>query len=274
MQPFRHISTSQPLAIWLRELASRHETLFFLIWKDLKVQYGSLLLGILWSVFQPIFFFFVLMLFFGKGYQATAVEPMPYPVFLFSGIVVWNFMATSITGAIASMQANSDLIGKSAFPRFYLVLTPIARSFSDLLLSLVFLSALAIYTNVSFQLSALYLLPSVILLTLTTVIGLSAMVTVAVVYNRHVRHIIPMLLYAGLFLLPVMHSRTDFNNEMINAVYHYNPVAQSISWMRHSFDGHTDPLQREILAWSVALCLLALGIALFRRMERTLADRV
>jgi lipopolysaccharide transport system permease protein len=274
MQSFRHISTSQSLSRWFRELTDRHETLFFLVLKDLKVQYGQPILGLVWSVLQPIFYFLVLFIFFGKSGDTSEVASLPYPIYLFSGIVIWNFMTTSVTGSVASIQANADLIGKCSFPRFYLILAPIIRSCSDLVLSVVFLAALAVYFDVSISLSALHLVLLSIMVILLTVIGLSAMATVAVVVNRHLRHLIPMLMYAGLFLFPVLHSTTHFTNRFIHAAYHSNPVAVSMHLLRDSLGGNPYDMLEVVTGTVAGLFILVSGTAMFRRLERTMADRV
>jgi ABC-type polysaccharide/polyol phosphate export permease len=105
-------------------------------------------------------------------------------------------------------------------------------------------------------------------------LGWSAIAASLVVANRHVRHAIPVLLYAMIFALPVFYSMQTLENEIVQIIYRLNPIAGSMDCFRAAFGGEI-PSSANILFWVLqSFGWLAIGILTFRRTEKTLADKV
>lgn len=270
----RIIRPSQPFGEWLKQLYARRETLWLFVWKDLKVQYEKPILGIFWSVFQPLVYFGIILLIMNVSGRDIPSSELPFSVYLICGLAVWNFSTAAILGAVSSMQSNSGIITKSFFPRFYLVLAPVLKSTIDLGIVLGICFGIAAYHGLFPVLESFSFIPNLILLAWITTLAWASIAASAVVWNRHFRHATPILLYAMIFALPVFYVANDIENVTANIVYQLNPIAGAMDFLRASF-GFSSPSLNHFLLWLFqSIVWLVAAIIMFRKMEKTLADKV
>jgi ABC-type polysaccharide/polyol phosphate export permease len=273
-KPIRVIRANQPFSDWLKRLWLRRETLWFFVWKDLKVQYQKPVFGLLWSVFQPLVYFAVILSVIRFSGKTTSETQMPFELYLLCGLAIWNFATSVILGGMNSMQSNAGLVTKASFPRLYLILSPLIKSIFDLGIVVVIVIAAAILLNAHISV----FLPLVILISLLLILpisfGLACISSTLVIWNRHFRHAIPILLYAMLFVLPIFYSMNEIGNEWLQLFYSFNPIAGAMDVLRSGFNSANLSLN-QLLIWSVSsAAFTVIGIALFRKMERTLADQI
>lgn len=273
-KPIRVIRANQSFTGWLSKIWQRRETLWFFVWKDLKVQYQKPVFGLLWSVFQPLVYFAVILSVIRFSGRNTSETQIPFELYLLCGLAIWNFTTSVILGSINSMQSNAGLVTKASFPRLYLVLSPLIKSIFDLSIVLVIVVVAALMFKVQLTLLLpLYLFISLLLI-LPISFGLACISSALVVWNRHFRHVIPILLYAMIFALPIFYSMDEIGNEQLQLLYRFNPIAGAMDVLRSSFSSANFSLN-ELLFWSLtSVCFAAIAIVLFRRMEKTLADEV
>ncbi|MFC2175523.1 ABC transporter permease [Bacteroidota bacterium] len=268
----RIVRPNQPISDWLKQLWLRRETLYFFVWRDLKVQFQSPILGILWSILQPLIYFGIILSVIKLSGRNGFIDSLPLPVYLISGLAIWNFVTSTITATITGLQSNASIISKASFPRFYLILSPLIRGMIDLLPVLLIVVGIALFNGRPPNLNALYLLPICVFILLASTAGISALALSALVYNRHLKHIVPILLYAGLFLLPVFYSCSE--NEIVAKCCIINPIAGSMSLLRNCF---TTPavLPLNVMVWIlISSTLLVVGMLAFKKVEKTLADNI
>src|SRR5438552_13029972 len=98
------------------ELWRYRELLYFLTWRDVKVRYKQTLLGAAWAILQPVMMMVVFTIFFGRLAKLPAGN-LPYPIFVFAGLLPWTFFATAIANAGNSVVGSERLITKIYFPR-------------------------------------------------------------------------------------------------------------------------------------------------------------
>lgn len=96
----------------LGELWAYHELLFFLVWRDVKVRYQQTLLGIAWTVVQPLVAMFVFTLIFERLGGLEPEYHVPYPLFVTAGLLPWFFFATALSRSAVSVVSNGQLVGK------------------------------------------------------------------------------------------------------------------------------------------------------------------
>ena len=97
-----------------RELWTYRELFYFFTWRDVKVKYKETILGILWVVIQPLLTVLIFTLFVGHALNVPS-EGLPYPVFVFSGLLLWTMFASSVNSAGNSMISNAPIIKKNIF---------------------------------------------------------------------------------------------------------------------------------------------------------------
>src|SRR5881409_2554361 len=95
----------------LRDVWAYRELLYFLTWRDVKVRYKQTALGAAWAVLQPFATMLVFSLFMGRLVDA-APGGVPYPLFVFAGLLPWTFFANGITAAGTSVVGNQNLVTK------------------------------------------------------------------------------------------------------------------------------------------------------------------
>ncbi|MCF8461069.1 MAG: ABC transporter permease [Flavobacteriales bacterium] len=273
-KPIRVIRAKQPFSDWLKRLWQRRETLWFFVWKDLKVQYQQPIFGLLWSVFQPLIYFAVILSVIRFSGRTTTETQMPFELYLLCGLAIWNFTTSVILGGMSSMQSNAGLVTKASFPRLYLILSPLIKSLFDLAIVLVIVLVAAISMKVQIPLLfPVHLLLSVLLI-LPVSFGFACISATLIVWNRHFRHAIPILLYATIFVLPIFYSMDKIENQWLRFFYHFNPIAGAMEVLRNGFNPFIWNLN-PMLLWSISsIVVLIIGTFFFRRMEQTLADEL
>ncbi len=100
----------------LREIWRFRELLGFLVWRDIKIRYKQTALGGLWAILQPL----IAMVIFGALFsRVTGMkgDGSPYPLFVFAGLVPWNFFANAVGLASNSLVGSEQMIRKIYFPR-------------------------------------------------------------------------------------------------------------------------------------------------------------
>jgi len=83
------IKPQSKLTLGFAELWQYRELFYFFTWRDVKVKYKQTILGFLWAVLQPFLMMIVFTVFFGRALKVPS-ENIPYPVFVFSGLILWN----------------------------------------------------------------------------------------------------------------------------------------------------------------------------------------
>lgn len=270
----RYIRSKQSISDWFAQLISRRETLWFFILKDLKVQYQNPVFGFIWSIVQPAIYFGIILALMHFSGRNSSTDVIPFSMFLICGLAVWNLTTNSILGSVNSIQSNAGIISKSYFPRFYIILAPVLKQLLDFSILSVLVLGLSIYENQPPTLAFLPLLFVSVFIGLTTILGWASIAASLIVWNRHVRHIIPVFLYALMFVLPVFYSTQSIDNEIVSTLYALSPIAGAMDCFRAGFSGKTPELQL-ITGWIFqSVIWLTVGVFVFQRTEKTLADSI
>src|ERR1043165_2658436 len=102
------------VSLELKEVWAYRELLYFLAWRDVKVRYTQTALGAAWAIIQPFFKMVVFSIFFGRLAHIDARLPngIPYPLFVFTGLVIWQFFEYGLSQSTESLVGNANLIKK------------------------------------------------------------------------------------------------------------------------------------------------------------------
>jgi lipopolysaccharide transport system permease protein len=248
------------------------ELLYFLTWRDIKVRYKQTVLGVAWAVIQPVVATVVFALFFGKLAGLSRLTDVPYPVFLYAGILPWTFFAEAVSQASQSLITSSSLLTKVYFPRLIVPAASVAGLLVDLAISLVVMGCLLAGYGV-WPGPNVVLLPLLLVATVLTTLGVGTLLAALTVAYRDFRYVVPFLLQIWLFASPVVYGFDEVPSRW-QLVYALNPMAGIIDGYRASLVG--EPLRGDCLVVSVAVAvfLFFMGTAYFRRAERRFADIV
>jgi lipopolysaccharide transport system permease protein len=258
-------------ALDLRELWRFRELVYFLALRDVKVRYKQTALGVAWVILQPLLAMGIFSIVFGQIARLPS-EGVPYPLFVFAGLVPWFYFANATSGASGSVVGNTQLISKVYFPRLVIPVAAVLANLVDLAIGLTLELALLTYFGVHFT-PRLVLVPALVLLVVLTALGISVWLSALDVQYRDVRYAVPFLIQVWLFATPIVYPASEVP-ERWRAFVALNPMAGVIEGFRWALLGSTAAFPAQLLASSVLIVGVALGTGLlyFRRMERTFAD--
>src|SRR3954463_6131302 len=103
------IKPKEKLSLGLGEIWQYRELFYFFTWRDIKVKYKQTVLGFLWAVLQPLIMMLIFTMFFGRALNIPS-QNLPYPVYVFSGLLIWNVFSSGLINASSSMVNNSSII--------------------------------------------------------------------------------------------------------------------------------------------------------------------
>ena len=204
-----------------------------LVWRELALRYRQTLVGVGWVITRPLVTAALFTFVFNKvaGISAPGV---PYPIFVYAGLLFWQTFADGVTNAAGSFVSNPSLIQKTYFPRLILPTAAVVATAADFAVSLGVFLALAAWYHVPISPVGLALVPLALVLTMGAALGLGAFLAALNVRYRDVRYALPFLIQSMLYLTPVMYPPDLLKAKP--AVWHamivVNPVAGVIAFTR------------------------------------------
>ena len=190
-------------ALNLVELWQYRELLYFLALRDVKVRYKQTLLGVVWAVLPPVVQMIIFTVIFGLVARFPTGD-IPYPIFVFAGLVPWNFFSKALGGAGSSVVGDQSIISKVYFPRLALPFAKIGGCTFDFVVSFAFMIVLMLYYGFVPGWRMLLILP-LLLLTAMAAMGFGTFLAALNVSFRDIRHMIPFALQVALFATPAIY---------------------------------------------------------------------
>ena len=255
----------------LRDLWTYRELLYFLIWRDVKVRYKQTAIGVLWVVMQPLLSTLIFTVFLGILVKVPS-DGVPYPVFVFAGVLAWTFFSGAVTSSGNSLVGNSHLITKIYFPRFIIPIAAVGARLVDFAIAFVILAGMMIYYGVP-PTRNLLLLPALVALITLFVLGVGMWTSALNVKYRDVGIVLPVLIQLWMFASPVVYP-LSLVPEGWRKVYALNPLVGIITGFRAALLGQEFHWTALALSTALTLALLVWAAYYFRRVERTFADIV
>jgi len=263
-------------SLQLRVLWEYRELLYFLVWRDLKVRYKQTALGVAWVVLQPVVSMVVFSVLFG-GLLGVPSGDVPYPIFVFAGLLPWQYFAGSLTRSSQSLVGSAHVITKVYFPRLVIPMSGVISGLVDFGVAFLILLGLMVLYGVK-PTPALVWLPLFLLLAVLTALGFGLWLSALNVRYRDVNYLLPFLVQIWMFLTPVIYPSTIIP-EPFRWLLALNPMTGVVAGFRWALLGEyladaQPPGPLFAVSVAVALLVLASGLVFFRRTERTFADIV
>jgi lipopolysaccharide transport system permease protein len=256
----------------LGELWDYRDLLATLVWRNLTVRYKQSVIGIAWAILKPVMQMAVFSVVFGRMADLPS-DGLPYPVFLYAGLLPWTYFATTITSGTGSLLAGGNMIDKVYFPRMILPFSYLFTSLIDLALSLLVLFGMMAWYRAELVFGPqLLLFPVFLVPAMVFAGGLALWLSAASVRYRDVHHLVPYLLQIGMFVTPVVYA-VQLLPARFQWLLQLNPMTGVVEGFRWALLG------KPVEAWGLlglgfllAGLVLVSGMVYFRRVERTLAD--
>lgn len=245
------------------EFTRYRELLWNLVSRDIKVRYKRSVLGLFWTILQPVLMTLVFTIVFSA---ALRVPGKNTPLYLISGYALWNFMAQATIQSMTVLASNGALIKRVALPRSVFVVSALFSSLINFLFTLIPIFVLMLITSQPLTPSLLFL-PVPILLTALFALGVSLLLAPLALFFDDINHFYQVVVTMWLFLTPVVYFVTN-----IPAQYQFIIQSNPMTWLLELFRapiyyGAMPDLTTLLLASGVAVLTLAVGGWSFARLS-------
>lgn len=251
------------------ELWRYRELLFTLAWRDIKVRYKQTVLGAAWAVFQPVVSMIIFSVFLGRLVKVPS-DNLPYPVFVYAGLLPWTFFANCVGGASNSIISEGHLISKIYFPRLIIPIASFGSKLFDFVISFFIMFGLMAYYGI-FPGISLGVIPLLIAFTVLTALGIGTFLSAVCVTYRDVRYIVPVLIQLWMYATPVVYPMS-----IVPAGWRWivslNPMAGLIEAYRSALFGRPFDWTSIGVSFFISLIFLVVGLVYFRKAEKRFAD--
>ena len=247
--------------------------------RDLRAKYKGSVLGLAWTLANPLVLMAVYVAVFSLLWKATVADVDRYWLFLLCGLPAWVFFATSLQASSRSLLENANLIRKVRFPRQLVPLSIVGTQLVAFVVMLAVVMGLAFALLPDTRGTVWLALPLAALIVLIVGGVCLAVASLNALY-RDVEHLIAALLLPWFFLTPVLYGLdqlpgADAHPELEFAVHWLNFLTPPIEALRAPlFFGDAPPLADTVYTAVAAAAALALGAFVFSRSDDRIAVEV
>lgn len=254
----------------LLEIWKRRELLYNLVIKDLKIKYKGSILGFAWSVFTPVITMLVMVVIFSKFMR---FEYPNYPVFVLSGIIVWNLLSASLSGSAVVLSGNANLITKIYFPREIFPLSVVFSKVVDFFIALVILFIFIIFYKIQISIFIL-LLPVIFIVHLLFIIGISMLISCLNLFYRDVKHMLDFILFVWFYATPVFYPISLIPEKYLK-FYLLNPMVSILAVYRDILiDGKMPDIRFLVISFILSMAVFWISYVIFKHYENRFAEEV
>lgn len=241
-----------------------------LIARSVKTRYKRSVLGVAWTMVNPLLTMGVLTLVFSGLFKFSAKN---YSLYILSGLLLWNFFAQSTTAAMGDLIWSGGLIGRVYFPKSVFPVSAVGTGLLNFALALVPYFIIAILLGAKVSLSVLYLPIPMLIATFFT-LGVAMALSSLVVFFADVLPMYEILLTAWLYLTPVIYPM-ELLPKSIQNFLRFNPLLPILESFRAPlYEARPPDFSTLVSALAIALVVLAIGWWLFTRRAREYATYV
>jgi lipopolysaccharide transport system permease protein len=247
-----------------------HELLRQMTKRDLLLRYKQTVMGFAWAVFMPLVSTAVFSVIFSRVGKIDT--PVPYPVFAFCGLWVWNFFASALRFSVTSLTSNTNLVSKVYFPREIFPLSAVIVCFVDFAVGSIVLVGLLVWYQVPVGLNLLWL-PAVVAAHVAFTLALALLLSMGNLFYRDVKYLFEVVVTVWMFATSVIYP-VDRIGGTLGTLLQLNPMTPIIDAYRAVLLLNAPP--PVAFGWASAFSVVALGIVwvAFHRAEFQFAENI
>ena len=251
----------------IKDIIEHRELLWILIVRNIKIRYKNSALGFLWTLIGPIMLIAIYAVFL-----SMMKFKMDLPV-LFTGIIVWQFLAMCLGDSLAAITGNANLITKTAFPRIVLPLSMVLANLINFLLSSIVLVGYLLISGVTFG-NLIYLVP-VVITQVALCLGVSLVISTANVFVRDTEHVLGVVMLAWFFMTPIIYPFQMVADKYVSHLAAINPMTGIVSAYRAILLSQPEMSFAEMkVSFCLAWLILGIGLVIFQRARGRFADEL
>jgi lipopolysaccharide transport system permease protein len=254
----------------LGDLLSHRELIVSLTYRQIYSRYRQSLFGMAWAVVRPIATVTIFTVVFSYIAKFPS-EGLPYPLFVFGGLLPWTFLSGALAAGVTSLTNQSNLVAKIYFPREILPISAILASAVDFLIACAIVAIMLLIYQVDVTWNMLYL-PLIIVVELLLLTGLVFWLSMVNVWFRDVGHAMSLLVQFWMYLTPIIYPYSMVPERFL-WFYNLNPMVGVVESFRAVLlRGEPPPLDLLMISLTISLVLFLAGYARFKGREFQFAD--
>ena len=230
-----------------------------LVARDIKIKYRRSVLGVLWTLLNPLFMMMVLSVVFSNLFKFDIEN---FPLYLLSGQVIFNFFNDTTTSSMGAIISNSSLIKKIYVPKYLFVVSRVFSSTINLLASFTALICVMLATRVELHYMVL-LVPIPLFFIVVFSLGVGLVLSSLTVKFRDIMHLYSVFVTALMYLTPVIYPMSILP-EWLKPIVSLNPVTNILQMFRNIMIYNVAPgIKSIVIAIIECAVMLVIGLYVF-----------
>ena len=261
----------------IKELVQYKDLIFLLVKKNYSVMYKQTILGPLWLILNPIITVLLYTFVFGN-IAGLSTDGSPQLAFYLASNALWSYFSACLTQTSTTFTDNSAVFGKVYFPRLVMPISTVVTGVLDLVIQVVMLIiALFVYALRGYYInigSCILLVPVLAVQCSLLGLGFGIIISSLTTKYRDLAIVVKFGVQLWMYASPVVYSISQIPDKYLG-IYMLNPIAPIISMWRYAFLGAgTAPYFYWGISWLTTIVVLAIGVILFSKIEKTFMDTV
>ncbi|MDO4565761.1 MAG: ABC transporter permease [Oscillospiraceae bacterium] len=236
--------------------------LYNLISRDFRVKYRRSVLGILWSMLNPILMVLILNAVFSRVFR---FEIDNFALYLISGQTLFTFFNEATSSSIFSIVEASSLIKKVYIPKYLFPMEKVLFAFVNCIFSMLAVVVMLLIYKVPFSWTMLlFFVPLVGELMFAC--GFSLIISCLCVFFRDLKHLYSVLLTAWMYMTPIIYPISIVEGSWIRYIVYLNPLTTYVETFRSVvMYGQTPSAEQLLVGFGYGIIFMALGLFIFRK---------
>ncbi|HAM15863.1 MAG TPA: ABC transporter [Eggerthellaceae bacterium] len=235
-----------------------------LVSKDFKLKYRRSVLGVLWSVLNPLLMMVILAIVFTYAFKFQIEN---FPLYLILGNILFDFMNRGTTGALESVIAAQSLIKKIRISKMIFPLEKVSFELVNFAISLIAAAVVMAVFRVVPSIHAIWALPFIVVVTTIFAMGLGLLISALAVFFRDMMHLWGVLMTAWMYFTPLFYP-VEVLPDVVQQAMWFNPMYHYVTYFRSIMMWNTNPGGVEsLLCLGMALVTFLVGFLVFRKLQ-------
>lgn len=237
-----------------------------LVSKDFKIKYRRSVLGVAWSVLNPLFTMLVITTVFGR---LLKIEVANFATYYIVGYAIWSFFSEATSTSLSSVLISAPLIKKVYIPKYIFPLEKCLFSLVNFLFTLIAVAIVMLFQGFVPSATAI-LFPIPVMYCFIFVVGASLFLSAATVYFRDVQHLYGIFLTALMYLTPIIYPLSLLEGQgWVSKIVHINPITHYVEYFRGLVMYNYIPgIKENLVCLGMALVMFLIGALVFKKAQR------
>jgi ABC-type polysaccharide/polyol phosphate export permease len=245
----------------LRGVFQYRDLIFQLVRRDIVARYKRSVLGVAWTMLQPLGMMVVMTLVFSRLFH----QIQGYPAYVLSGLITWTFFSQTTTASIQQMVWGGALLNRIYLPRTSFSISAIGTGLVNLAISLIPLVVIVLALRLPLTVNILFI-PISMLLLASFALGVGLLLSTLAVNFPDVSEMYQIILMAWMYFTPIIYPETMIPPEYQRWMFALNPMYHLVKLFRAPiYEGRLPDPQSLLMGTVISLVTLVAGWIVFSR---------